>query len=184
MSLNFALMAFLLFQAPPSVPAGTAITAKLEQAVNTASSRAGDEIVAVVARSVVHAGSIAVPEGSLLLGRIETIQPARREVEGRVRLLFREIEFANGARVATWITSSFVAKTPNRTARYIAYTAIGAAAGGLAGGKKARVAGILGGTIVGFVIAGSRNAAGASDLTLRAGQEIELRFGEDLVVGP
>jgi hypothetical protein len=182
MPFSFALLAALLLQVQPSVPAGTAITATLERSVDTASAREGDEVVAVVARNVVHAGTVVVPEGSLLRGRIETVQPARREMEGRVRLLFREIEFANGNRVPTWITNSFVAKTPNRNARYVIYTALGAAAGGLAGGKKARVAGILGGTIVGFVIAGHRNTAGPPDLIMKAGEEIELQLGEDLVV--
>jgi hypothetical protein len=179
---QFAGLAVLLLQLPASIPAGTPMTAKLERSVNTASSQQGDEVVAVVVKNVVHAGAVVVPEGSLLRGRVETIQPARRELEGRVRLLFREIEFMNGRRIQTWITNSFVAKTPRRNARYVIYTALGATAGALGSGKRARVAGILGGAIVGFVIAGSRNAAGPQDLTLKAGQQIELQLGEDLVM--
>src|SRR5262245_11203226 len=125
-----ALLAFLLLQAQPSVPAGTSIMAKLERPVDTASSRQGDEVVAIVAKNLVHAGAVVVPEGTLLRGRIETIQPARREAEGRVRLLFREIEFTNGRQVQTWITNSFSARTPRKNARYAIYTALGAVAGG------------------------------------------------------
>jgi hypothetical protein len=179
-SLLPGILLLLQFHAP--VPAGTAITAKLERTVDSASSRQGDEVSAVVAKNVMHAGSVVLPEGSVLRGRIETIQPARREAEGRVRLLFREIKFRDGRQVQTWITHSFTARPPRKNLRYVVYTAVGAALGGLAGGKTARTTGILGGTIVGFVIAGSRNSEGPPDLILKAGEQIQLELGEDLVV--
>lgn len=171
-----------LFLAQLSVPAGAPIAAKLESTVKTATSHVGDQVVASLTKSVSLAGVIVVPEGSLLRGRVETIQQATRNRDGRVRLLFREIEFPNGQRIQAWITHSFAAEAPNRNARYIVYTALGATAGGWIGGKTARVAGILGGTIVGFVIAGSRNAPQLQDLTLRPGQQITLELGEDLVI--
>lgn len=171
-----------LFLAQSPVPAGTAIAAKLETTVKTSTSKVGDEVLASLVRNVSLANTVVVPQGSLLRGRVETIQPATRDTEGRVRLVFREIEFPNGQRVRTWITNSFTANTPNQIARYIAHTGLGAAAGALIGGKTARVAGILGGALAGFVIAGSRNAAGLQDLTLKAGQQIQLELGEDLVV--
>ena len=147
-----AVLAVMFLQLPQSIPAGASVTAKLEKTVNTASSQQGDEIVAVVVRGL--------PEGSRLRGRVETIQAARRDAEGRVRLVFREIEFADGQRVQTFVTNSFVAGTPNRSLRYVIYTAAGAAAGAVAGGKTARVAGLL---------------------TLKAGQEIRLELAEDLL---
>jgi hypothetical protein len=169
MFIGTALLA-AIFLVQSQVPAGTSITATLQSTVRTETSQAGDEVVAVVARSV------AVPQGSRLFGRVETIQPATRAGEGRVRLVFREIEFPDGRRIQTWITNSFSADTPKRGARYIVLTGIGAAAGALIGGKTARIAGLLGGTVVGFVIAGSRDAAKPQDLTLRNGQEIFLEF--------
>ena len=184
MHTGVALMAALLLQAPPAIPAGTSITAKLERTVETATSRAGEEVVASVAKNILSADMVVVPQGSMLRGRVETIQSATRDTEGRVRLVFREIQFPNGQRIQTWITNSFTAGLPNRNARYIAYTAIAATAGGLIGGKHARVAGILGGTIVGFVIAGSRNAPKLQDLTLKPGRQIQLELGEDLVLAP
>ena len=56
----------------------------------------------------------------------------------------------------------------------------GAAAGGLIGGKTGRSAGIIGGTLTGFIIAGNRGVPGIRDLTLRTGQQISLELGEDL----
>ena len=166
--------AMFLFQS--SAPVGTSLTAKLQTAVKTETSRIGDEVVASVSRNIVAANTVVVPQGSLLYGRVETIQPATRATEGRVRLVFREIQLPNGERVQTWITNSFTAEPPKRNTRYIAYTAIGAAGGTLIGGKRARVAGLLGGAIVGFVIAGTRETVKLQDLTLRTGQEISLEF--------
>ena len=48
------------------------------------------------------------------------------------------------------------------------------------GGKTARVAGLLGGAILGFIIAG-RPDPGPRNLTLKAGQEIRLELAEDLL---
>jgi hypothetical protein len=176
------LLSAALFLGQMSVPAGMPVEARLETTVNTATSRVGDEVLASLNRSMGSGSSVAVPRGSLLRGRVETIQAATADSEGRVRLVFREIQFAGGQRVQTWITNSFTADTPKRNARYIAYTAIGATAGGLIGGKTARVAGIFGGTIVGFVLAGSRNPSILQNLTLKAGEQIQLELREDLVI--
>jgi len=168
-----ALLAVMFLQLPPSIPAGAVITARLETTVNSASSQQGDEVVAAAVRGL--------PKGSRLRGRIETIQAARREAEGRVRLVFREIEFANGERAQTWITNSFSAGTPRRNLKYILYTATGATVGALVGGKKARATGLLGGTILGFVIAG-RPDPGPKNLTLKAGRHIQLELTEPVVL--
>ncbi len=167
------LLAVMLLQLPPSIPAGAVITVKLEDTVNTASSQQGDEIAAAVVKGL--------PQGSRLRGRVETIQPARRDAEGRVRLVFREVEFPDGRRIQTWITNSFTAGTPKRNLRYAAYTGLGATVGAVAGGKRSRVTGLLGGAIIGFIIAG-RPDAGPKNLTLRSGQQIQLQLAEDLLL--
>jgi hypothetical protein len=168
-----AVLAVMFLQVPQSLPAGAVITAKLERTVNTASSQQGDEIIAAVVKGL--------PGGSRLHGRVETIQAARPDAEGRVRLVFREIEFPDGQRVQTWITNSFAAGKRNRGVRYVVYTAAGATAGALIGGRSARVTGLLGGTILGFVIA-ARPDPGPKNLTLKAGREIRLELAEDLVL--
>jgi hypothetical protein len=172
MYFSAAVLAVMFLQLPSSIPAGALITAKLERAVNTASSQQGDEIVASVVTGL--------PEGSRLHGRVETIQPAGSDTQGRVRLVFREIEFQDGRRVQTLITNSFAAGTPKRNLKYVVYTAAGATAGAIAGGKRARVTGLLGGTIFGVVIAA--RPSGPKNLTLKAGHEIKLELAEDLVL--
>ena len=164
------------------LPAGTGLDAKLESSVKTGSSEVGDDVTAVVANPILAAGRVAVPRGTRLKGRVETVQPATRAAEGRVRLVFREIELPDGRRVPTWITNSFGASPRKRTLRYVLYMGAGGAAVGFIGGKTARVAGILGGTLIGFVMAGSGDDSNLPNLTLRSGQTIHLQLSEELAI--
>ena len=164
----------------PVIPAGTRVDARLESSIQTASSNVGDEIVAVLLEPIRGAGQIIVPQGSRLNGRVETIQPATSSNEGRVRLVFREIQLSDGRTVSTWITNSFSASPPKRKLRYVLSMGIGAAAGAVIGGKAARTTGIIGGTLVGFIIAANYGNGTLPDLTLRPGQVLHLQLGEDL----
>src|SRR5438552_1164008 len=137
-----------------SVSAGTALEARLESEVGTASSGAGDAVTAVVTSPVRDANKVVIPKGARLNGRIETIQPATQTNAGRVRLVFREIQLPDGRHIQTWITNSFDASPPQQKFRYALLMGAGGAAGGLIGGTAARVAGMIGGTLVGFIIAG------------------------------
>ena len=181
-------LSFFLFllaadpQTVPTVRAGTRIEAKLQSSVRTARSEVGDQVAAVVTTPIRTASKVIVPQGSLLKGRVETIQAATPANEGRVRLVFREIELPDGRRVSTWITNSFGAAAPKRALHYALWMGGGGAAGGLIGGKTARVAGILGGMLAGFVIAGRGDDSNLPDLTLRSGRTIHLQLGEDLSI--
>jgi hypothetical protein len=162
-----------------SIPAGTRVDARLESGVETASSNPGDPITAIVASPVRSGTGIILPKGSRLIGRVETIEPATFTSEGRVRLVFREIQLADGRRVSSWITNSFSASPPRRKLRYILCMGIGSAAGGFIGGRRARVSGIIGGTLLGAIMAGN-SGNGKHDLVLKTGRMIRLQFGEDL----
>src|SRR5215831_7151843 len=113
------------------IPAGTRVHARLESSVQTATSNVGDAVVAVVTEPIEAEGRVIVPKGSRLDGRIETIQPATGSNEGRVRLVFRQIQLSDGRRLSTWITNSFSASPPKRTLRYVLSIGIGATAGAL-----------------------------------------------------
>jgi hypothetical protein len=162
------------------IPAGTRVDARLETSVHTATSNSGEAVLAVLTESIRSDGKIVVPSGTRLNGRIETIEPATETTEGRVRIAFREIQFPDGRRVSAWITNSFSASPPKTKLRYALYTGLGAVAGGLIGGNRARVSGILGGTIVGLVIAGNSGNGKLSDLKLKPGRVLRFRIGEDL----
>ena len=163
----------------PVIPAGTRVDARLESLVQTANSNVGDAIVAIVVEPIRGAGHIIVPQGSRLNGRVETIQPATSSNEGRVRLVFREIQLSDGRTVSTWITNSFSASPPKRKLRYVLSMGVGAAAGAAIGGRAARTTGIIGGTLLGFIIAANYGNDTLPDLTLRSGQVLHLQFGED-----
>ncbi len=165
-----------------TLPAGTRVQAKLQSEVNTARSEIGDSVVAVVTAPISTSGHVVVPRGTRLSGRVETIQAATQNDEGRVRLVFREIQFPDGRNASTWITNSFGAPAPKRALRYVLYMTAGGAAGGLIGGHSARMAGILGGMLAGFVIAGSGDDSKLPNLTLHAGTALHLEFGEDLLI--
>ena len=169
----------MLVQSTP-VPAGTHVEAKLESSIKTDTSKAGDSVVAVLSEPIRAASKTVVPKGSRLNGRVETIESATGSGEGRVRLVFREIELADGRRVPTWITNSFHAAPARRHLRYVLYMGAGAAGGALIGGKAARAAGILGGTLIGFVIANNSADAKPANLILKLGQTVHLQLLEDL----
>ena len=145
------------------------------------SAKAGDDVIAVVTDTIRSGGKIVVPRNSRLNGRMETVERATRDAEGRVRIVFREIEFPDGRRISTWITNSFGGSAPKRKLRYLLYTAAGGAAGAIIGGKAARAAGIIGGTLIGFIVAGNSNSK-LPDVTLSPGQTLHLQFGEDLTL--
>ncbi len=167
---------------PDSVPAGTRIEVRLRTTVKTETAAAGDTITAVLLKPIRSGGRVAVPEGSELTGRIETIQAASRTNEGHVRLVFREIQLPDGRRSPVWITNSFGASSGNRGRRFAIYMSTLGAAGALIGGKSARVAGILGGALIGFVIGTSSGPPRLPNLTLKAGRQIELELREDLMI--
>jgi hypothetical protein len=178
---SLILMMGLLPQAQ-SLPAGTRVEARLESPVKTGTSAAGQDIHAVLARPIRLADRTVVPEGSRLDGRIETIEAAGRSGQGRVRLVFREIELRDGRHVSTWITESYAASLPNRRRRFVLWMGFGSAAGALISGTAARVSGILGGGLIGFIIAANSADSPPPDLTLSPGRILHLRLGEDTVV--
>jgi hypothetical protein len=168
----------------PTVPAGTRVEAKLQSEVNTGRSKTGEAVVAVVTSPLLESRAVVVPRGSRLNGRVETIQPATHTEEGRVRLVFRDIQFPDGRHISTWITNSFEAPMPKRKLRYVLFMTVGGAAAGVAAGRTGRGAGAIGGALVGYVLAGIGDDSDRSELRLRSGKTLHLEFREDLIVPP
>jgi hypothetical protein len=167
-----------------AIPIGARVEARLESTVKTGSSVQGEKVLAVVVKPLRVAGETVVPEGSRLNGRIETIEAGSRSSPGRVRLVFREIDITDGRRVSTWITESYTAMAPRRGRRYVLWMGLGGAAGAFVGGTAARVSGILGGTLIGFIVANNSGGDKLPDLTLPSGRLLHLRVGEETNVGP
>ncbi len=58
----------------------------------------------------------------------------------------------------------------------------GGATGALIGGRAARAAGVLGGALLGFILANNSGGGKLPDLTLKPGNRLHLKLGEDLVL--
>ncbi len=180
--LSFFLV-LLLPQGTP-VPAGTRVEARLQSYVNTRTSVVGNEVLAVLTKPLAAGGIAVAGSGSRLHGRIETISGATQSSAGRVRIVFRELELQDGRRTPVWITESYAASGPNRTVRSLLYSGAGGIAGALIGGRRMRAAGAIGGGLIGFIVAINSGGAKLPDLTLKRGQPLHLRLGEDLLLEP
>jgi len=170
----------LLFPQGMHVPAGTRVEARLQSSVNTRTSAVGNEVLAVLTKPLVAGGIPVAASGSRLLGRIETISGATQSSSGRVRIVFRELEFRDGGRIPVWVTESYAASGPNRTVRSFLYAGAGGIAGAFIGGERMRAAGAFGGGLIGFLIAINSGGANLPDLRLKRGQALHLKLGEDL----
>jgi len=166
------------------IPAGTRVEARLESAIGSGHSAVGDSVVAVLTKGILLGGARFASPGNRIYGRIETIQPATRSSPGRFRIVFRELELPDGTRTQTWITTSFEASSPRRTLHYFLYPAAGAVAGVFIGGTAARTSAVLGGGLIGFIIASNSGEGKQPDISLKPGRILHLELGDDLTVSP
>src|ERR1700728_1672789 len=76
--------------APP--PTGSAVHARLETALNSATAKVGDPVEAVITEPLVASNHLILPEGSVIKGSVMQVSPARRlGRNGQLRVLFREV---------------------------------------------------------------------------------------------
>jgi hypothetical protein len=174
----------LLFPQATPVPAGTGVDVRLQSSLDTRTSVVGNEVLAVLTKPLVAGGNQVAASGSRLHGRIETISGATQSSTGRVRIVFRELELPDGRRTPVWITESYAASGPNRTVRSLLYSGAGGIAGAFIGGRRMRAAGAIGGGLIGFIVAINSGGTKLPDLTLKRGQVLHLRLGEDLSLEP
>ena len=156
-----------------TLPAGTALHVRLDSALASDSSRAGDPVEATVTRAVVVDGTEVVPQGSTLRGEVGAVDPGGK-VEGRASVAVRFTSLAVAGRDETYpiaTGASWLAPTTKgKDAAKIAVPAgAGAIIGGIIGGKK--------GAAIGATIGGGGGAAVV--LTTR-GPQIRLAPGAAL----
>jgi type IV secretory pathway VirB10-like protein len=79
------------------IPAGTLVHALLSTPLNSAITRNGAEVQAVLARPVVNDGKLILPQGSVLKGSVVQVQPAHHwKHNGQLRFVFRDLVPPNG----------------------------------------------------------------------------------------
>jgi hypothetical protein len=78
----FALATAAFAQTNVSVPTGTPLKARLQTTLNTYSTKRGDAFTARVSEPVTLNGAVAIPEGSVIQGRVTRVSEPRR-IQGR-----------------------------------------------------------------------------------------------------
>jgi hypothetical protein len=161
------------------VGAGSTIQTKLEISVTTEFADTGDLVSVRVERPLHGKDGTLIPAGSRFRGRVDFVQRKSMTEDGWMRLIFNQIELPDGREFGTLASASFHTEAPKPKRDYILGMAALGTAGALLVGPNKRLAGGLGGAIVGMVIAENRHSEGR-DLVLRAGQTIRLRLNQEI----
>jgi hypothetical protein len=158
-----------------TIPAGTELAARLNTAIDTATSRVEDRVEATVTTAVMQGDTVIVPEGSTLRGEITAVEGAGK-VKGRASLAvrFRTLTIAGHDEpygIDLGISRLAPATKKEDAAKIGVPAAVGGVIGGILGGKK--------GAVTGVVIGGG---AGTAVVLTTAGKEIELPAGTVLTM--
>lgn len=171
-------------QAPPPIviPAGTAVTVSLQQAVSSKTSQDGERFQATLAEPLVVGGQVVVPKGTNCYGTVTEAHAAGKfKGAATLKLSLNRIEIGG---TPVEIKTSGVAKTSTGKGKRTAGLIGGGAAGGaiigaLAGGGK--------GAAIGALVGGGAGTAGAAftgnrDISLPAETVLNFQLTEPITV--
>jgi hypothetical protein len=167
---------------PIIVPAGTALTVRLGEAVGSKISQAGQSFSGTLASSIVIGGRTAIPAGTGVTGAVTDAKPLGRFAGGASLSLQLNAINLNGTDRA--IQTSAVTRTAKGKGKRTAVmagggAALGALIGGLAGGGK--------GAAIGAVAGGGAGTGGAAftgnkDIVLPAESALSFTLAEPLEI--
>jgi len=151
------------------IPAGTSMTLVLETPLSTETSREGQSVTARVERATSEDGSVVLPGGSVLRGRVTEVDRAGR-VSGRAHLAVKWDTLTvrgESHRIATSDVAMTAEAQHGRDAKIIGGgTAAGAIIGGIVnGGSGAKKGAIIGA------------GAGTGAVLINRGQDVEMPAG-------
>src|SRR5262245_6221627 len=154
---------------PVTIAKGTSLPLVFETAVSSATSHAGDLVVAKLTSDVKAGGKAALPAGAELRGRVVNAVPSGR-VKGRARLTvsFDRVVVDGTERLIQTSTIDVTAEGTGKkdTAIIGGSTGAGVVVGAIAGGKK--------GAVIGGVVGG---AAGTGTVLATKGKEVSFPSG-------
>ena len=139
---------------PIIVPAGTALTVTVDQALSSKNSQSGQSFLATLAQPVTVHGKTAIPKGSSVTGTVVTAkEKGKIKGEGQLSLVLASITIrGKNYPIKTGALDSTVKGKGKRTAATTGGGAAGGALiGGLAGGGKGAGIGALVGAAGGFI---------------------------------
>jgi type IV secretion system protein VirB10 len=166
-----------------TLAAGTPLKVKLDAAVGSATSNAGDPVTATLSTPVVVDGVEVLPAGSTVRGQVRSAEAAGK-VKGRASLSlhFSTVAVANRDETTPIDADvSFVSESSKSDdAKKIAIPAAGGAAvGAILGGKKgAAIGGAIGGGAGTAVVL----STSGEEVTLGQGSGLTLTLDEDVIV--
>jgi hypothetical protein len=159
-----------------TIPAGTRLPIRLEQALASDGSRVDEPVSATVLSNVIVRGITVVPAGSAVDGVVtEATRSGRVAGRAEVRVRFDTLLLKGDDQrytIRTGLVTRLAAATHRKDALQIAVPAIGGAViGGILGGRK--------GALVGGTVGGG---AGTAVVLSTRGQEVRLPRGTHLAV--
>lgn len=167
---------------PIIVPAGTALTVRLGEAVGSKISQAGQSFSGTLANSIVIGGKTAIPAGAAATGTVTDAKPLGRFAGGASLTLQLTSINLNGTDSA--IQTAAVTQTAKGKGKRTAVmagggAALGALIGGLAGGGK--------GAAIGAVAGGGAGTGGAAftgnkDIVLPAESALSFTLAQPLEI--
>lgn len=171
--------------APPVVlPAGTVIAVRINDAVGSNTSQAGQKFTASVAQPVSSQGQIAIPAGSPASGTVEAAEQGGK-IKGSSQLSLRLTSLTVKGVPYSINTGLFVQQGKGKGSRTAKLGAGGAAAGavigGIAGGGKGAAIGAAAGGGAG--VAGSA-FTGNKELTIPAETVLQFKLSQPLRLNP
>jgi peptidoglycan hydrolase-like protein with peptidoglycan-binding domain len=179
------------------IPEGTVIELRMDTSLNSGTSKVSDTFKATVVRSVALDGRIAIPEDSIVNGRVTTVHPAERSSQsGVIGVEFTQLSIRGRAYpIVGTLTSLDAAERKqilddesrvtgqSSTTRNILFigggAGAGAAVGAIAGGKKGAGIGALTGG--GLGVLGALLSRG-SDAEVPVGSEVAMQLVRPVTV--
>jgi hypothetical protein len=166
--------------APVVLPAGTELTTRLVDSLNSKDNKAGDSFEATLDKPVVVDGKTVIPKGADVTGKVTKTVPSGR-LKQRAELWVTLTEIKVGGKAYEISTSTTGQKEGSKATRDVVFigggAGAGAAIGGIAGGGKGAAIGAAIGAAAGTAGAmatGKKEIAFPSETVLRFRLEQEL----------